>query len=609
MTTLFFTLIIGFLLAAPVPAAAQGVHATVSELAARDAEIAEALAVHRAYLDAVRAGYDQEARAAWHPDEVARYPRYDWALDYRRWRHPLPSLIDSIIAARHVGDHVELTLRWISEPTRQVAGEDRRLFVRHQGRLVGVNPIRVETGDWTEKRGERLVYHWPAGDDPFDEELMAQNERRLAEAAGRLAVELPERIDFYLCRDRAEVGRLFGLGPSMMRAHAPNAVVATLTPYSMHGTVRALYYAGYPDPARGNPFGAVAGGIAYALAGGLQATPEWMRMRGRELVLTGELPGLRKSFAELDADETTPYAPHMAAVCEFVLARFGADAFFDWGLRSRHWSSVHSACQYGLGVEWDQLRPELEAEMTAVTVPWIAPAGSEEGESGNQSGGETPRTLLTFDDAAGDAWPVLAPPPGMAAGALDLRRLHVEQRDGRVIVTVTLASPPPAGEAWGFDGLMLQILVATGEGAGTDTVWDTGRDETRLERPVQRLIDVSPQGVLVQSWRGEWLGGRYQRVPGEAPLVDGRQISVSIPVELLGTPDPAWRYQVLVTGHQPAPDLGFGVGSSRAWMAGGLTTAAGQLRIYDLLLAAGEEQGAWLDEIAAGGEIPLVGAE
>jgi hypothetical protein len=169
---------------------------------------------------------------------------------------------------------------------------------------------------------------------------------------------------------------------------------------------------------------------------------------------------------------------------------------------------------------------------------------------------------------------------------------------------------------------MAQIVLATGADTGGSELWDLGVPGARSARPFQRLIDLSPQGVLVQSWRGEWLGGRYERLAAEPPLVDGATLRVAVPVELLRDPDQpdaggvgdAWGFQVWLSGHRAAADLGEGVGGSRAWHADGRESGPDEPRIYDLLTGHGAGEGA-LDQrrllrtAATTGELelPIVG--
>ena len=326
-------------------------------------------------------------------------------------------------------------------------------------------------------------------------------------------------------------------------------------------------------------------------------------MRARELAATGGFPGLRSSFDGLNADETTLYAPHVAAVTDFVLSQFGPPAFFDWGLRCRHWNSVMSAFRHGLGSEWTVLEPEVMAWVAEPGRPWIEAGPPLETDAGEM--------LLRVEDPAGDGTGAgaVVPAAGAAAGAFDLLALSIARRDAQLVVRVEFASPPPVGTDWGFADVMLQLVIHTGPGPGENRLLDTGRPAVPLALPYQYIVDLSPQGVLLQSWRGEWLGGRYAHIAGEPPLVRGNRLQVSLPLELLGEPTAQWRYQLLLTGHHAAADVGGGVGRSTAWSGAGRTAAGETLRIYDLLLPPGVDQQRLLSELAAGRDetrVPLV---
>ncbi len=531
---------------APAAAELPAARPAVLEAARDRAELRMVLERYAAYMTARRQD-SPEAADLWSPAIVARYPAYDWNLAFQTWRVPVADVADSVLAVFERADYVELSVRL--KYRGQVLGDVSRYFVPDStGSWVMVNRIDLETRGWRTLESGRFVYHWQGAGEPFYPALIRRNEARYLAAAAALNVPPAERIDFYLCKDADEVGRLFDKPPTWTRVYERNNVVVSASPIAVFPLGRALYYAGYPDVERGNPFSSAAGGIAFGLLGGFRAHPDWLVMRARELRSRGELPGAQDAYRNLGVDEQSPATIQMATFMRYVLETYGAERFFDFGYRGRYWLGLPTAARAALEVELPELETAYQDALAKMDVAWIT--------SGPPPAGATP--VIDARDPGDDA-----------AGGPDLERFRVATDSTSVFLEVTVA-PTPADSVvgeWGSASAFARVLVRGGDRDGLSAAAGANGEWVWLSAPYQWTIDLSPEGVLVTNEFGEWVGGRRGRLDGEPPLWDSGRAGVKIPRRLFG-PDAgdveSWACQVLVGSHQPSDNPFDGVGQLAA---------------------------------------------
>jgi hypothetical protein len=229
-----------------------------------------------AYIRALQQRSAEEAAEFWNRQEVQRYKKYDWQWEYLAFRRLDPRHLNYRITDAEIqGDHVVLEVEWFYREGK--AGRlqrDSRYFVEEDGRMVGGNPIFIRTRGWLRRESEHFVYYYRNIQDEPGDALLSEMDEFYENLLGLLQVDYRDKIDYYKCASSEEVGRLFGLEPSLARSQTVNGVVASVQKFVPHEIVHIIAYRILPQDEQRIPAEYLSEGLAYYLGGASFFSPE-----------------------------------------------------------------------------------------------------------------------------------------------------------------------------------------------------------------------------------------------------------------------------------------------------------------------------------------------
>lgn len=173
-------------------------------------------------------------------------------------------------------------------------------------------------------------------------------------------------------------------------------------------------------------------------------------------------------------------------------------------------------------------------------------------------------------------------------GLLDLTAFAVGTGGGHVYFDLTFrAVNNPWDAPEGFYHQLIDIYIDTTPGEGRT---EPLRPGPRVRFDPAHAWDVRVRAAPFGGTRLHWAGDAPD-APGLARglaaqvLKDGRTIRVAVPAAAIGTPQPSWRYYVLVGGFDAFGDDGYrAVGPEPAeWRFGGRDPAAAGPQVIDIL--------------------------
>jgi carbohydrate-binding DOMON domain-containing protein len=187
-------------------------------------------------------------------------------------------------------------------------------------------------------------------------------------------------------------------------------------------------------------------------------------------------------------------------------------------------------------------------------------------------------------------------------GAFDLIGFKINSDDDLVYFQLQFANSNPAQirSDQGFNGTFAAIVVDCDDKAGsgnTRLFFDNGNIEFSQVDAYEFVIEVSNAGVLVydQDWVWHVL---FLKALSKQDHIRGNEITFAIPRQIIGTPSPTWKLQVLTggqTGAYKSTAQGVGRfmkvgGESTQKQGGGGTNTAFSPDVYDILTPRGLDQ-------------------
>jgi len=550
-----------------------------------------------AYVRALQKGSEQETKRFWNQQEAERYRKYDWQWEYLAFRRRDPRHLNyRITGADEREDYVVLEVEWFyREGKGGRLQKDERFFVEEEGRMVGANAMFIHTRGWFRKESEHFVCHYRNEEQEPGAALLNQMDEFYEEIKGLLQVDYRGRIDYYKCSSSEEVGRLFGLEPSLARSQTFNGLVASVQRFVPHEIVHVISYRMFPQDEKRIPAEYLSEGLAYYLGGASFFSPElllsWAKRR-LEVDQNVSLDSLIRDPWLYGANEG---AGLVASFAKFLIEEFGILKFKRLYVAGESPADQREA----LAEIYDRDASKLEAEWKefvrglALTEVRIAD---------RMRGTEVFHMLDPRGDDRGDGDYVYPESRRAIPGIFDLIGFRINSDDDLVYFQLQFASLNHAefSSDQEFNGTFAAIVMDCDDQAGsgnTRLFFDNGNVEFSETDAYEFVIEVSSAGVLVydQDWVWHLL---FLKALSERSHIRGNEITFAIPRRILGTPSPTWKVQVLTGGQTGGhKNTASGVGKftkvgdeSTQGQGGGGTNTAFSPDVYDILTAGGLDQ-------------------
>jgi len=193
-------------------------------------KIEEAKACLENYVRAIKSEDQKKAEEFWNKKERQRYKIYDWRLkDMVFKKIDLERLDYHIREAEEKDEYVVMHVDWYYPgDSSEVVQRDVRYFLQEEKKMVGANPIFLVTKNWLEKVSKHFVYHFKTKEDEPDYRLLDKMDDFYEKIVNFLEVEYQDKIDYFRCDSKEEVGMLFNLERSSARSDMINGVVAAV---------------------------------------------------------------------------------------------------------------------------------------------------------------------------------------------------------------------------------------------------------------------------------------------------------------------------------------------------------------------------------------------
>ncbi|UCB53420.1 MAG: hypothetical protein JSV10_04915 [Candidatus Zixiibacteriota bacterium] len=560
-------------------------------------DIERAKRCFEAYVRALLQGSEQEAKMFWNRQEVERYKKYDWQWESLAFRRLDPRHLNyRITSADEREGHVVLEVEWFYREGK--AGrlqKDLRHFLAEDGRMVGANPVLIHTRGWLQKRSEHFVYHYRNIEDEPGDALLSEMDKFYEEVKGSLQVAYGDKIDYYKCASSEEVGRLFGLEPSLARSQTVNNVVASIHRFVPHEIVHIISYRILPQDERRIPAEYLNEGLAYYLGGASFFSPELLLSWAKQRLEADQNVSLDSLIRDPWLYGSNDGASLASSFVRFLIESQGTVKFKQLFAVGETFDDQREALKRIYGKGANQFRSEWKESVLSLTLPEVTIV------DGIRSH-EAFHILDPLGDDRGDGDYVYPENDRAIPGIFDLIGFRISGDDESVYFQLQFANLYLAeiSSDVGFNGTFAAIVIDCDDEVGsgrTKLFFDNGNLEFSQEDGYEFVIEVSNAGVLVydQDWIWHLL---FLKAFSKQNHIRGSEISFAIPREIVGTPGPAWKVQVLTGGQTGGyRNTAYGVGKftkvgeeSRQEQGGGGTNTGFSPDVYDILTPKGLNQ-------------------
>ena len=550
-----------------------------------------------AYVRALKKGSEQEAKRFWNRQEVERYKKYDWQWEYLAFRRLDPRHLNyRITSAGEREDYVALEVEWFyREGKGGRLQKDVRYFVEEGGRMVGANAIFIHTRGWLRKESNHFTYRYKNTEDEPGDALLSEMDEFYEEVEGLLQVDYRDRIDYYKCASSKEVGRLFGLEPSLARSQTVNGVVASAQNFVPHEIVHIISYRILPQDEQRIPAEYLSEGLAYYLGGASFFSPElllsWAK-RSLEVDQDVFLDSLIRDPWLYGANDGAGVA---SSFVKFLIEGDGMLEFKQLYAAGENPADQRQTLAEVYGRDLSQLEAEWKEFVRGLALPDVAIVD-------RMRGSEVLHILDPRGDDRGDGNYVYPESKRAIPGVFDLIGFRINGDDDLVYFQLQFAGLNPAeiSSDRGFNGTFAAIVVDCDDEVGsgnTRLFFDNGNIEFSPVDAYEFVIEVSNAGVLVydQDWVWHFL---FLKALSKQSHIRGNEVAFAIPRRIIGTPNPTWKVQVLTGGQTGGyKNTAYGVGKftkvgeeSTQEQGGGGTNTAFSPDVYDILTPRGLDQ-------------------
>jgi hypothetical protein len=501
------------------------------------------------YIKALQEGKEEVAEEFWNKEERDKYRAYDWQWEYLTYRMLDPRHLNYKVVNREEREgYVTLEVEWYYRDGKAGSLQtDIRYFVEENGKMVGANPIFVHTRDWQQKKSKHFLYRYKNKQDKPSRSLLEKMDRFYEKTVDLLEVDFQYRIEYFKCDSPEEVGLLFGLEPSPARSQIFNGVAASVREFVPHEIVHIISYQLLPREEKGIPPEYLNEGLSYWLGGASFFSSElllsWARLKIEQ-----------EDNITLDSLINDPWiygknegAALVTSLVKFLIETYGNTEFKQLFAAGESYDKQRAALTKLYGKSVNQLQEEWKRFVRALDLPEIR----------FEKPASTKMSFYIEDplgDDKGDGDYSYPQNQKAASGMFDLIGFEVSCDDEMVyfkLQFVNLISTEISSDE-GFNGMLAVIAIDQDDRKGsgnTKLLLDGGNVEFPKRDAFEFAIEVSNVGVLVydQDWMWRLL---FLRPFSQTSHIKDDQIFFAVPQKIIGTPEPDWKYQVLVGGQK-----------------------------------------------------------
>jgi hypothetical protein len=520
------------------------------QLAAQSSSQAErAKKRFESYIRALQEGKEEEAKGFWNDEERLKYRAYDWQWEYLTYRMLDPRHLNYKVVNREEREgYVTLEVEWYYRDGKAGSLQtDIRYFVEENGKMVGANPIYVYTRDWQQKESKHFRYLYYNKRDEPSSFLLERMDRFYERMVDLLGVNFQDKIEYYKCNYSEQVGLLFGLEPSPARSQIFNAVAASVRQFVPHEIVHIISYQLLPPEEKEIPPEYLNEGLSYWLGGASFFSPELLLSWAKTKMEQEENLSLDSLIHDPWIYGKNEGAALVSSLIKFLIETYGKAKFKQLFAAGESYDKQRAALNKIYGKSLDQLQEEWKGFLRALDLLEVRIEGPV----------ATQKSFYIEDawgDDNGDGDYTYPQNQKAASGMFDLIGFEVSCDDEMVyfkLQFVNLISTEISSDE-GFNGMLAVIAIDQDDRKGsgnTKLLLDGGNVEFPKRDAFEFAIEVSNVGVLVydQDWMWRLL---FLRPFSQTSHIKDDQIFFAVPQKIIGTPEPDWKYQVLVGGQK-----------------------------------------------------------
>jgi hypothetical protein len=550
-----------------------------------------------AYVEALQQGRKQEARSFWNTEETERYKAYDWQWSYLTYRMLDPRHLNyKITKTEATEDYAVLEVEWYyREGKAGPIQEDVRYFVRQEGRMVGANPIFVYARDWLEEESKHFVYHYKREADKPTGALLEKMDQFCEKTVDLLEVSYQDKIDYFKCDSIEEIGRLFGMEPSLARSQPINGVVASIQRFVPHEIVHIISHRLLPTGEKTVPPEYLSEGLAYYLGGASFFSSDLLLSWAKRELADDASVSLDSLIRDPWRRGTNVGAGLVASFAGFLLKAKGSFGFRQLLAGGPAYEEQRGALEKLCGPSMDRLQAEWKEFVMGVHLPGVEIVDS-------LPAAETFYSEDPFEDDKGDGDYLYPENERALPGTFDLTGFEVSSDDELVYFRLRFANlnHRSISSDLALNGTFAAVAMDCDDEQGsgnTRLFFDNGKVEFSPKDAYEFVIEVSNAGILLydQDWVWRVL---FLEALSHTSHIRGNEITFAVPKEIMGAPNSDWKYQVLTGGQNTGyRSVAYGVGrfmkvgrQSTQDQGGGGTDADFNPDVYDILNFPGTDQ-------------------
>lgn len=560
-------------------------------------KIEEAKACLENYVRAIKSEDQKKAEEFWNKKERQRYKIYDWRLkDMVFKKIDLQRLDYHIREAEEKDEYVVMHVDWYySRDDSNIVQSDIRYFIQEHGKMVGANPIFILTRNWLKKESKHFVYHFKTNREEPDQKLLGKMDDFHEKIVNFLKVEYQDKIDYFRCDSKEEVGMLFNLERSLARSDMINGVVAAVQDFVPHEIVHIISYRILPKDEGKLPPDYLNEGLAYFLGGATFFAPDLMLSWAKRRITEDQTVSLNTLIHDPFNYGSNDGPGLMSSLVKFLIETHGLSKFKQI---------------YGLGREVREQRQNLERvynrrieELGRDWKGYVLSLNLSKVKAGvSLEGKEIFHVSDPVGDDKGDGDYTYPENEKAIPGIFDLTDFKIGKDDELVYFQLEFSDLTQAEieSDQGFNGTFAAIVVDAdnAERSGnTRLFFNNGNFLLSEKDAYEHVIEVSNAGVLVydQDWVWQLL---FLRAFSERNHVKENKFTFAVPQKIIGSPDSKWKIQVMTGGQWGGyKNTAYGAGSfmkvgekAKRDEGGGGSDTEFDSEVYDILTPRGKNQ-------------------
>jgi len=557
----------------------------------------EAKACFENYVKAIKSDNQEKAEEYWNKKEKERYEVYDWRLkDMIFKKIDLQRLDYHIRKAEEKDEYVVMHVDWYySRDGSNIVQSDIRYFILEHGKMVGANPIFIFTRNWLRRESKHFIYHHKKEADEPDQRLLDKMDDFYEKVLNFLEVEYQDKIDYFRCDSKEEVGMLFNLERSSARSDMINGVVAAVQDFVPHEIVHIISYRILPKNEGKLPPDYLNEGLAYFLGGATFFAPDLMLSWAKRRITKDETVSLNTLIHDPFNYGSNDGPSLMSSLVKFLIERYGLSKFKQIYRLGREVREQRQNLERVYHRRIEELDREWKGYVLSLNLSKVKAGVSLEGK-------EIFHVSDPVGDDKGDGDYTYPENEKAIPGIFDLTDFKIGKDDELVYFQLEFSDLTQAEieSDQGFNGTFAAIVIDADNverNGNTQLLFNNGNFLLSEKDAYEHVIEVSNAGVLVydQDWVWQLL---FLKAFSEGSHVEENKFVFAVPQKIIGSPDSNWKIQVMTGGQWGGyKNTAYGAGSfmkvgkrAKRDEGGGGSDTKFNPDVYDILIPKGKNQ-------------------